>query len=134
MATSSCANALTKKSSRRSMLQTHTRTHTTTYVWIINGKPTCRFECEAARQDGWERSETDDTVFDVPSVLINDAPGSVKEREQLEKYKCRSEKSTCACFRVIEPPRKTSKNFEKRRETRAKNVDAPWKDASVVMA
>ena len=43
---------------------------------IINGKPTCRLECEAARQDGWERSETYDTVCDVPSVLINDAPGS----------------------------------------------------------
>ena len=39
-------------------------------------KPTCRLECEAARQDGWERSETDDTVFDVPSVLFNDAPDS----------------------------------------------------------
>ena len=45
---------------------------------IINGKPTCQLECEAARQDGWERSETDDTVFDVPSVLVNDAPGSMR--------------------------------------------------------
>ena len=43
---------------------------------IINMKPTCRLECEAARQDGWERSETDDAVFDVPSVLFNDAPDS----------------------------------------------------------
>ena len=59
------------------MLQTHTHTHTHHNIRLDNKRePTCRLECEVARQDGWERSETDDTVFDVPSVLVNDAPGS----------------------------------------------------------
>ena len=57
MARTSCANALTKKSSRRSMLQTHTHTHTTTYVWIINGNTRYR-ERERERKRGNSSSRT----------------------------------------------------------------------------